>query len=103
MCRCGASDRVKTMCFCCDVATALARITSFSPGHSTVRLFSAVVIVPPLFPLLTRFDLLDHRVAVVVPHLPDVQQGVEVSMVGGPVVHIHPGAAAAAVHHDPIV
>lgn len=53
--------------------------------------------------LLTRFDLLDHRSAVAVLHLSYVQQGVRVTVVGGPVVHEDPGAAAAAVHHDPII
>lgn len=40
---------------------------------------------------------------VAVLHLPDVQQGVRVPVVGGPVVHEHPGAAAATVHHDPVI
>lgn len=53
--------------------------------------------------LLTRFDLLDHRSAVAVLHLSYVQQGVGVTVVGGPVVHEDPGAAAAAVHHNPII
>jgi len=52
---------------------------------------------------LTGFDLLDDRPAVAVPHLPDVQQRVGVPVVGGPVVHEDPGAAAAAVHHDAVV
>ena len=54
-------------------------------------------------PKLTRFDLLDHRLPLTVLHLPDVQQGVGVPIVGGPVVHKDPGAAAATVHHNPII
>lgn len=38
-----------------------------------------------------------------VPHLPDVQQSVGVPIVGGPVVHKDPGAAATTVHHDPVI
>lgn len=38
-----------------------------------------------------------------VSHLSDVQQGVGVSIVGGPVVHKDPGAAAATIHHNPII
>lgn len=52
---------------------------------------------------LTRFDLLDDRFVVVVLHLSDVQQGVGVPVVGGPVVHKDPRAAAATVHHDAII
>ena len=53
--------------------------------------------------LLTRFDLLHHRFVVVVLHLSYVQQGVGVPVVGAPVVHKHPRAAAATVHYNPIV
>lgn len=53
--------------------------------------------------LLTRFDLLNHRFVVVVLHLSDVQQGVGVPVVGGPVVHKDPRAAAATVHNNPII
>lgn len=52
---------------------------------------------------LTWFDLFDDGFVVAVLHLSDVQQGVRVPVVGGPVVHEHPRTAAAAVHHDPIV
>ena len=52
---------------------------------------------------LTWFNLLDHGAAVLRPHLPDVQEGVRVSIVRGPVVNEDPRAAAPAVHNNPIV
>lgn len=64
------------------------------PLHRAIQLW-------PL--LLTRFDLLDDRFVLAVLHLSDVQQGVGVPVVGGPVVHEDPRTAAAAVHHDAVV
>lgn len=52
---------------------------------------------------LTRFDFFDDWFAVVVLHLSDVQQGVRVPVVRGPVVHKDPRATAATVHHDAII
>lgn len=40
---------------------------------------------------------------VAVLHLSDVQQGVRVPVVGGPVVDEDPRTTAATVHHDPVI
>lgn len=52
---------------------------------------------------LTRLDLHDHWLTMLIPHLPDVQQFVRVAVVPRPAVHEYPGAAAAAVHHQTVV
>lgn len=60
---------------------------------------SAVAVIK----FLTRFDLLDNRFVVVVPHLSDIQQCVRVAIMWGPVVHENPRAAATTVHHNAII
>lgn len=52
---------------------------------------------------LTRFDLHDHWLAVLISHLPDVQQFMGITIVSGPAVHKYPRATAATVHHQAIV
>lgn len=83
------SDGLEQRCFI--GAQAFRVMTSFSVMSSVTSDF------------LTWFDLLDDRFVVAVLHLSDVQQGVRVPVVGGPVVHEHPRTAAAAVHHDPVI
>lgn len=51
----------------------------------------------------TWFDFHDHRFAVLVSHLPDVQQVVRISVVPRPSVHKYAWAAAPAVHHHAVV
>lgn len=51
----------------------------------------------------TRFDLHHHWLAVLISHLLNIQQLMGITIVPGPAVHKHPGATAAAVHHQTIV
>lgn len=51
----------------------------------------------------TWLDLHHYGFPGAVPHLLDVQQVLGVSIVPGPAVHEHSGAAAATIHHDPVV
>ena len=44
-----------------------------------------------------------HWLAMLVPHLPDVQELMGVPVVARPAVHKHPGAAAATVHHQAVI
>lgn len=52
---------------------------------------------------LTRFDFHDHWLAVLISHLPDVQEFMRITVVTGPAVDKYPGATAATVHHQTIV
>lgn len=51
----------------------------------------------------TRFDLHDHWLAVLISHLPNVQQFMGITIMLGPTVHEYPGATAATVHHQAVV
>ena len=53
--------------------------------------------------LHTRFYFHHHRLAVFIPHLPDIQQIMRVAIVPWPAIDKYPRPAAAAVHHDTIV
>lgn len=53
--------------------------------------------------LLTRLDLHDYWLAMLISHLLYIQQFAGITVVPGPAVHKHPGATAAAVHHQAIV
>lgn len=48
-------------------------------------------------------DLHDHRLAIMIPHLPNVQELVGIAVVTGPAVHVDSGATAATIHYQPIV
>lgn len=51
----------------------------------------------------TWFDLHDHWLAVLISHLLNVQQFVEITIMPWPAVYKHPGATAATIHHQAIV
>lgn len=61
------------------------------------------VIQETVLVLFTWFDLHDYWFAVLIPHLLNVQQLMGIAIMPGPAVHKHPGATAAAVHHQAIV
>lgn len=52
---------------------------------------------------LTWFDFHDHRFAILIPHLSDIQQVVRIAIVSRPGVHEHPRATAPTIHHHTVV
>jgi len=71
--------------------------------HMSSPLNTVFISENPSQTCLTWFDLHDHRLAVLISHLPNVQQFTGITVMPGPAVHKYPGATAATVHHQAVV
>lgn len=69
----------------------------------SVAKYACIFFLKLISKLLTRLDLHDYWLAVLISHLPYVQQFTGITVVPGPAVHKHPGATAATVHHQAVV